>query len=162
MKPYTTLPSLASVLTAATLALASATMADADWQYTTWGSSPEAVVAASNGVATANPNRDKDSSPNRALLTAPYEGLGFAFDAYFQFDAANRLVFVDLEPRNPSDCREIRFGLTSTYGKPDETGSFGLIKWWNRDTRNGVVYYEIETCYLRYMPYVEPNAEGGL
>lgn len=143
-------------------AMLTASPAAADWQYTQWGDAPEAVLNAASGVARANEDRGKDPLPNRALLTAPYEGLGFAFDAYFIFDPADRLIYVDLDPQNPIECNAIRMALMNTYGQPDERGSFGLLKWWHEETGNVVIYSEIGTCQVRYMQHSTPGQSGGL
>lgn len=134
----------------------------ADWQYTTWGMTTDEVVSASGGAAHPNQDRSQDPSPNMALLTASYEALGFSFDVYFVFDPAGRLFFVDLDPSDPSQCDAIRFALTNTYGTPEKTGSFGLMKWWHRQSGNAIVYHEIEACAIRYMQFSQPNAEDGL
>ncbi len=136
--------------------------AAADWQYTHWGDAPEAVMNAASGAARANDDRGKDPLPNRALLTAPYEGLGFAFDAYFIFDPEDRLIYVDLGPRNPAECNAIRMAVMNTYGQPDERGSFGLLKWWHEETGNVVIYSEIGTCQVRYMQHSAAGQAGGL
>lgn len=143
-------------------AMLTASPAAADWQYTQWGDAPEAVSNAAGGVARANEDRGKDPLPNRALLTAPYEGLGFAFDVYFIFDPADRLIYVDLAPQNPSECNAIRMAVMNTYGQPDERGSFGLLKWWHEETGNVVIYSEIGTCQVRYMQHSAPGQSGGL
>ena len=93
---------------------------------------------------------------------APYEGLGFAFTAYFVFDPKKHLTYVDLEPRDPAQCPEIRFALGNTYGVPDITGSFDLNKWLNKESGNAIVYKEIGSCSIRYMALGEPNGQGGL
>lgn len=113
-------------------------------------------------MARANDDRGKDPLPNRALLTAPCEGLGFAFDAYFIFDPADRLIYVDLAPQNPTECNAIRMAVMNTYGQPDERGSFGLLKWWHEETGNVVIYSEIGTCQVRYMQHSAPGQSGGL
>lgn len=136
--------------------------AAADWQYTRWGDNPDAVASAAGGKATTNDDRGRDPLPNRALLTAPYEALGFSFDAYFIFDPTDQLVYVDLAPRRPNDCNAIRLALVNTYGEPEERGSFGLLKWWHKESGNVVVYSEIVDCGLRYMQHNEAGQDGGL
>lgn len=143
-------------------ALLTSSPAAADWQYTSWGDTPEAVTNAASGAARVNDDRGKDPLPNRALLTAPYEGLGFAFDAYFIFDPEGRLMYVDLDPRNPVECNAIRMAVMNTYGQPDERGSFGLLKWWHEETGNVVIYSEIGTCQVRYMQRSAAGQAGGL
>lgn len=144
------------------LALLLPSHALADWQYTRWGDSPDVVVTGSNGAAVVNDDRGRDPLPMQALLTAPYSALGFEFDAFFIFDQSQRLTFVDLAPRSPGQCNEIRFSLLNSYGEPDQRGSFGLLKWWHRDSGNVVVYSEIGECQIRYMEFSEPGQQGGL
>jgi hypothetical protein len=134
----------------------------ADWQYTQWGNSPSAVVDSSGGSAVPNNDRDKDPLPLVAMLTAPYTGLGFNFDAYFVFDPLEQLRYVDLTPLYPENCNEIRFALVNSYGQPDQRGSFGLLKWWHRESGNVVIYSEIGACQIRYMSLSEPGQAGGL
>ncbi|WP_156026834.1 hypothetical protein [Sulfitobacter mediterraneus] len=137
-------------------------MTYADWQYTQWGGSPTAVIEASGGSAGPNDDRGKDPLPLVATLTAPYTGLGFNFDAYFIFDPAEQLRYVDLAPLHPESCNEIRFALMNSYGQPDKRGSFGLLKWWHRESGNVVIYSEIGACQIRYMSLSEPGQAGGL
>tara|TARA_R110000737_G_scaffold52987_1_gene74300 strand:- start:464 stop:931 length:468 start_codon:yes stop_codon:yes gene_type:complete len=136
--------------------------AHADWQYTTWGSSADEVMAASSGAAQENSDRGKDPGDFIATLVAPYQGLGYDFDAYFIFDQADRLQYVDLEPRNSLDCEGIRSAILNSYGKPEQTGSFGLMKWWHQPSENVVVFSEIIECKIRYMQLSEPGVDSGL
>ncbi len=101
-----------SVSTAAVVVLMGSPVA-ADWQYTRWGDSPEEVLSAADGAAKPNDDRGRDPLPNRALLTAQYEAFGFRFNAYFVFDPADQLVYVDLEPQKPDECNAIRLAVTS-------------------------------------------------
>lgn len=80
-------------------ALLTSSPAAADWQYTRWGDTPEAVTNAASGAARANDDRGKDPLPNRALLTAPYEGLGFAFPLGFTITSE----FLN-DPKAPQSC----------------------------------------------------------
>lgn len=137
-------------------------LAYADWQYTQWGDSPAAVAEASAGIAVPNEDRGKDPRPLVAILTAPYTGLGFHFDAYFIFDPAEQLRYVDLDPLYPENCNEIRSALMHSYGLPDQRGSFGLLKWWHRESGNVVIYSEIGPCDIRYISFSEPGQTGGL
>lgn len=136
--------------------------AAADWQYTNWGDTPEAVMSAAGGAAKPNDDRGKDPLPNQALLTAPYDALGFSFDAFFVFDPADQLVYVDLKPRRPDECNAIRLAVMNTYGEPEERGSFGLLKWWHEESGNVVMYSEIVDCQVRYMEHNEAGQDGGL
>ncbi len=139
-----------------------ATPTSANWQYTTWGSTPDQVVQASNGRARPNPDRGKDPLPNVALLTTDYEASGVLFRVYFVFDPSNRLKMVDMSPVDPRNCDSVVSALSNSYGAPGDTGGFGLMKWWNKPTGNIITYSRVFNCYVRYRPYTEPGASGGL
>ena len=147
---------------ALTCFIGAASVAHADWQYTTWGASADEVVAASDGAAQVNSDRSKDPGDLVAKLVAPYQALGFDFEAYFIFDRADQLQYVDLSPRNPLDCADIRHAVLNSYGQPEDTGSFGLMKWWHRPSGNVVIFSEILTCEIRYMALHEPGVNSGL
>ncbi|WP_368184631.1 hypothetical protein [Aestuariibius sp. HNIBRBA575] len=158
----TLLAALCKWIVATLTAVFMPSVACADWQYTQWGNSPAVVMEASGGAAELNEDRGKDPLPLVAVLTAPYNGLGFNFDVYFIFDPAEQLRYVDLAPLHPENCNEIRLALMNSYGRPDQRGSFGLLKWWHRESGNVVIYSEIGACQIRYMSLSEPRQAGGL
>ena len=51
----------------------------AHWQYTTWGMTPDEVVASSGGAATQNHNPDLNSDDLTTRLVAPYRAGNFGF-----------------------------------------------------------------------------------
>ena len=59
--------------------------AHADWQYATWGMSPEHVIAASKGVAVRAENPAVARNGERGLLTAPYATNNIRFVVHFWF-----------------------------------------------------------------------------
>lgn len=135
----------------------------ADWQYTRWGMSPEDVMAASAGIARANDDRGKDATGVfRALLKADYDALGHEFTAYFGFDANNQLVHIGLEPNDPSQCGAIRADMLSTYGPPEHTAAWDLMKWWHEPTGNLVLWAVYGTCSLSYSPLFQAGQPSGL
>lgn len=135
--------------------------AEANWQYTFWGSTPDDVIKASNGRAIENTNRGRDMEGYRTLLKAPYQSGPFSFTAYFVFDLSGHLKFVDLETISV-DCTMLLAELSNTYGPPADRGSFGLRKWWDKTNGNAVVYSEFKNCELRYMEIPASGAPGKL
>jgi hypothetical protein len=87
------------------LAVGLAAPARADWQYTHWGMSPEAVVAASKGTATRNLTTNDASGGfigATNLLVAPYNSGDYQFRAVFAFSPQQKLIGVRLDLVNAS------------------------------------------------------------
>ena len=151
-----------SLFIAFSVVLATATDGHCDWQYTQWGSSPDAVLKASGGAAQLNGNRGKDPAQMKAKLVAPYRAGSNSYLAYFIFDQTDKLSIVDLEMQSGS-CPQAVFELTSAYGPPQDRGSFGLKKWWDTKNSNIVIYTdEGSGCTVRYLPLVAAGKPGGL
>jgi hypothetical protein len=110
--------------------------ASADWQYTTWGMTPEQVQKASKGVAVETTAKElKDNSPAgggyTAKLTAPYKTDAFQFKAWFIFDKEDKLsqVTLDLVGGNPYSAIAL---LRNKYGLPasDMSGRVPGFEFW--------------------------------
>jgi hypothetical protein len=89
------------------LALICCGEARADWQYTTWGMTPQQVVSASNNLAKKSTDPHPDSDGNVTKLVAPYQSGKFAFEAQFAFDAADKLASVTLVLNDKSTHMEM-------------------------------------------------------
>ena len=148
--------------TAVFMLLACSTSAHADWQYTHWGDTSSEVLNASAGSARPNTDRSQDPSPLIAKLVSPYAAAGVQLKAFLIFDAADRLTYVDLQSNVDPDCDHLAFELGKTYGPPEQTGSFGLRKWWDRKNGNIVIYSRIVGCKVRYMGIEQAGKAGGL
>jgi hypothetical protein len=99
---------LAVLAALATLAIAAP--AHADWQWTKWGMTPEAVIAASDGKAAYD-------SKGWLSLPEPMVVQGCSFQVYFEFDDSKKLEAVGL--RAEKDCySDLVIALTSIYGVP--------------------------------------------
>ena len=93
--------------------------AHADWQYATWGMSPEHVIAASKGVAVRAENPAVARNGERGLLTAPYATNDIPFVVQFWFAVGEpKLARVSLDTQYAADCPKVRSLLSSIYGAP--------------------------------------------
>jgi len=109
---------LAGVLALALIGLAP-TPAKANWQYTTWGMTPDQVVAASNGAARLAPEPRRLDQWRLTLATADYSADGFAFNVRFLFGREDRrLQCVVLELRDYGQRFRLESRLTEIYGRP--------------------------------------------
>ncbi len=140
----------------------------ADWQYTRWGMTLEEVHAASGGAAHPPEIRDEYPDSNLVhLLNASYSSREFTFVAKFIFTNLDSLVEVKLEPdpHYEIDCSPLMRLLDETYG-PGERKSYPVAqtsKWWDRESGNVVVYFEIDafSCSIQYREFMHPGEAGG-
>ena len=113
--------------------------AHADWQYATWGMSPEHVIAASKGVAVRAENPAVARNGERGLLTAPYATNNILFVVHFWFAVgAPKLARVSLGTQYAADCPNVRSLLFSIYGAP-QVSDLGLpssLRWRSDATGN--------------------------
>lgn len=87
------------VIAALVLGGVTVSAAQADWQYTKWGMTPEEVAAASQGAATGprKVTTGFDDETTQGLLEAPYQAGRYSFIARFYFGSADRkLAAVEL------------------------------------------------------------------
>lgn len=103
--------------TAAIMALATSSVAYADWQYTAWGMSAAEVSSASGGITqplvfdptSVDPmlkNHLAEIEAAAPTLHAPYQAGGRQYDAEFHF-TNDRLDQVFLKLRYPADCLKL-------------------------------------------------------
>jgi hypothetical protein len=146
-------------------ALATAAPARADWQYTRWGMSPAAVVAASGGAARLQPGDRDDRVFNLDLkAVGTYETPSLSYEADFLFTRrSNRLAAVKLMPAE-GQCDALREELAETYGKPlADRRDFTMMSvetqtWRDAQGNNHVLFADVQTgagrrlCHVLYRP----------
>ncbi|MGY3610455.1 MULTISPECIES: hypothetical protein [unclassified Bradyrhizobium] len=95
--------------------------ANANWQYTKWGMTPDQVIAASRGEmkkcdATCSKQR---TDTETALTYAKYRSGEFSFTAFAFFgNSSNRLEYVELRLDEASKAYRLLAELKSKYGEP--------------------------------------------
>ena len=97
-----------------------ATPANAGWGFTEWGMSPTAVVAASNGKASASSGTPGDALENSSLtvrVTGREEFGSRSFRSIYYFDG-DQLKLIKLTISPERGCGLLWNDIRSTYGKP--------------------------------------------
>ncbi|MBY3067066.1 hypothetical protein HFO74_27205 [Rhizobium laguerreae] len=133
--------------------------AEADWQYTKWGMSPEDVIAAApheNGMKIASDDKQNDYQEIEGIYSAER----FHFRASMLF-VERKLYAVHLATEDGGfQCSDLRRALTDIYGTSVEHGSklFGrnLLRntdfdlW--KDTAGGnlITLYDSDPCTIVY------------
>ncbi|MES2710784.1 MAG: hypothetical protein V4653_04330 [Pseudomonadota bacterium] len=104
------------------LALLTATPAAAHWEYTRWGMTEDAVIAASRGAArtlpTAQRRRQGDLDYRAA---ARIEAEGARFRVVFGFGRAG-LRCVSIRAEDPRQAPALRRWITRGFGPPQQVG----------------------------------------
>jgi hypothetical protein len=139
--------------------------AHADWQYATWGMSPEEVIAASKGVAVRVENSAVARNGERVLLTAPYTTNDILFVVHFWFAVGEpKLARVSLGTKYATDCPNVRSLLFSIYGAPQvsDLGPPSSLRWRSDATANFTAFtqYGDTRCVLDYYPIPMPGPPG--
>ena len=148
------------VIVAGLLALAGASPALADWQGTTWGMTPDQVMAATGAI----PATGEPLNKGEALRAAgEYEAAGFSFRSRFYF-AAGHLRVVSLELRETTRCGELLGALTAIYGEPMLRRD-RAARWASPADNFYVLLNEpwpphSETCRVFYEPISRTSASG--
>lgn len=140
----------------------------ADWQYSSWGMTPDALEAAakSAGVVISREDKQAYSTKARVLFSADYVAIPYRFRAYYGF-IDGKLSEVDLDLVGGGDsCWELQRNLRDQYGQPTESWNSATnvtIEW--RDgpranlVRNSLLKAVPPTCRLHYR---QIPAAGGL
>jgi hypothetical protein len=150
----------------ALIAFAAAAPAQAHWQYTRWGMSPEEVLAARPGL-TAGIDRENSVPGSLVRVSGAHREDDRDFIVRFGFDGANRLIAIDVEPKNLRDCRRTIEGVERRLG-PGERDTYipdllDLRTWQDRDQGNMVRLILIGrmsrpgSCSIRYHPPEGPG-----
>ena len=139
--------------------------AHADWQYATWGMSPEHVISASKGVAVRAESPAVARNGERGLLTAPYATNNILFVVHFWFAVGEpKLARVSLGTQYASDCPNVRSLLSSIYGAPQvsDLGPPSSLRWRIEATGNFIAFsqYSDTRCVLDYYPIPIPGPPG--
>lgn len=156
------------------LACCSAGAAQADWEYTKWGMTPEQVASAAKNLTRASSDLHPDSDGNITKLVAPYHSGKFSFEAQFGFNAADGLSSVTLVLKDKfagmdmgmdmgagmnmdrGGCRDLLVSVKTTYGPPQGGHSahmqYSIETWQDRKNKNDVTYTVLDGvgCYVQY------------
>ena len=139
--------------------------ARADWQYATWGMSPEHVIAASKGVAGRAESPAVARNGERELLIAPYATNNIPFVVHFWFTVGEpKLARVSLGTQYAADCPNVRTLLVGIYGAPQvsDLGPPSSLRWRSDATGNFIAFsqYGDTRCVLDYYPIPIPGPPG--
>lgn len=140
------------------LAVGAPSAALADWQNTNWMMTPTQVAAATGGALTGEAGRG-----TRIGVQAPYSALGYAFEARFAFDEADRLSLVRLVLTDRSRCDELHRTVQGLYGSPTRQSS-DMAEWLPGEVEDGVRILHPTTptgaCEVLYWPRIRTGAAG--
>ena len=151
-----------------------ASAAEADWEYTKWGMTPQQVISAAKNRTRKSSDLHPDSDGNVTKLVAPYKSGKFSFEAQFGFDAADRLSSVTLVLKDKfagmdmnmgadmnmnmdqGGCHNLLASVKTTYGPPQGGRSahmqYIIETWQDRKNKNTVTYTVLDRvgCYVQY------------
>src|ERR1700728_662879 len=154
------------------LACCGASTANADWEYTKWGMTPQQVVSASKNLTREGSDLHPDSDGNVSKLIAPYQSGKLHFEAQFGFDAADKLASVTLVLSDKSasmdmdmgsdmnmdrgPCGDLQASVHAAYGPPQGGGTadmlYSIETWQDQKNKNNVTYTVLygTGCYVQY------------
>lgn len=142
--------------------------AQADWQYTKWDMTPDAVVAASQGKAhlqTAGENQRVWELDQGA--EANYADGDFALVAKFYFDKAGKLKAVTLTEADSGQCDTYRAHVEQVMGKALEQHALGnnllfTEHWYDKANDNFIRLNVAKTlfCFTAYAPLDSIDADN--
>jgi hypothetical protein len=130
--------SVVKVCLCLTALVVTASPAAANWQYTTWGMTPDQVSSAAHGnVLHVDPSARNSTDGDQILLETPYAAGTFNFKAGFAFDSRTHLDRVHLVLLS-GDAVELHAALLKKYGDPQNKDSDfesfgGRITWITTD-----------------------------
>ena len=140
--------------------------ANADWQYTKWGMTPEQAIEASGGKLAKNDGKPPDpKDKDRALLKGKHVSGQFEFDAVIYFNInTNQLSRLSLTLLNPTLGFLLRQSLIQKYGTPmlDSGDTLRLSRWHDTSENNVIELLQIGTTssVLRYLPLRSADNRG--
>lgn len=143
-------------------ALALAAPAQAHWQYTTWGMTPEQVVAASAGAAELGSGEISAQGDAKKGAIGRYSAGDYQFSVSFWFNSTG-LSTVSLTMRNDVQCLGLQRDLLAKYADPIEQsgGAVQRRMWADRAANNRVVLISTGSfCELQYAPLVSRSGSG--
>jgi hypothetical protein len=122
-----------------------ASPAYANWQFTTWGMTPDQVIAASGGKAQAVSNAE---ARGHSLLSAslfdklsmPYDTGMLHFNADFLFNPKGELAAVNLRFKGSlSEGAQLKAAMVSKYGEPNDRSHSYVVSTMNWLTDGDIV-----------------------
>ncbi len=148
-------------------ALSLAAPAQADWQYTRWGMSPEQVAGASAGSVSLDSGTANDEIPGEKVgARGTYSSGPYNFKVVFYF-SERKLVDVRLRLISDNildDAWKLKNDLDGIYGRPfAESGGIGPIITYHDPGKNNRVDLIIITnkfANLEYRPLRNASASG--
>ena len=140
--------------------------ANADWQYTKWGMTPEQVQTAAKGKLTPVAGQETCQACSLVpLLAGDYVAAGQQFRLRFEFADGKSLAAVVLAipaPRRTWGCNDLFDSLSLKYGAPSWTapltgdGSLPSARWLDSHDRNTVLFNDVSEqtgmCEIQYSP----------
>ena len=149
------------------LCMAFATSANAQWQYTNWGMSPDEVAAASGGEgarALSDPERQWDGV--KIAAEGAYQSGSYNFDTEFFF-TNEELVSVKLNLISDdlsTDASKLRHSLYAVYGEPfaESSGMMKIVTWHDakKNNRLDLIVIGDLSVSLQYRPLRDASSSG--
>jgi len=140
--------------------------AQADWQFTKWGMTPEQVIAASGNKYEIDP---EPTDPSVMLKKGDYEAGEYEFDIEFKFRANRQLAVVVLTIKNEGQqalchdlSKDIKKKYKNGYLRNQDTPPFVSLAWYGSKPDNLAIGYlnagfggNQQSCSLVYKPYAD-------
>lgn len=140
-----------------------ASPAAANWQYTRWGMTPDEVIAASGGAATAGSGERSVQGDQIKGAVGSYISGTYRFGLTFWFGESG-LSTVSLGLDDDAQCLLVHRDLLARYGEPVEQSgrAVGRTMWADREGGNRVtmILTGLGFCELQYAPLASSNAQG--
>ncbi len=127
--------------------IVTAGVAHADWQYSRWGMSPDAMVSASSGKARLVPDDPgKVRSGLRCIVGGVFQVGDQNFDmcGYFDDHRSLRMVALTIKSPPPGLGANIQAALMAKYGKPTITRSTTSFEWVGPNGGDNVIFYNMD------------------
>ncbi|KKB08665.1 hypothetical protein VE26_00810 [Devosia chinhatensis] len=114
--------------------------AQAEWEGTAWGMSPQETLAVLDTARSHKPAQSEtfeyDGASYMPMVKMPYTVDGITGEAALLFDGSDSLQFVTFSPEDIGQCDALTEALKAQYGTGDESG-FGataIYNWADGDT----------------------------
>ena len=139
----------------------------ADWQYTRWGMSAQALVKAANGAAAISAGDPKENYPSAKIgASGTHKSGSYEFTSKFYFsDAKLSVINLRLVSENPSaGLNALKNTMDGLYGKSFSEARGPLAKITYHDTTNNnridLVNFLGQYVYVEYRPLRDLNSSG--
>jgi len=137
--------------------------AHAHWQYTTWGMTPEQVIAASGGSLVPGDCATSAQDNSTKGAVGEFVAGDYRSSASFWFKPSG-LSTVSLALRSAPQCMSLQRDLLAKYGEPVEQSGASVQRrmWADRDNDNRVTFINtgLSYCELQYAPLVSASASA--